>query len=84
MWKIFPVSSKHDIISFEQVGTKRKRVCGPDDTMWGAARAKKFLEEFASLPLEQMDYKDVVSDIKRLKSDLDRDAVGNVWLQQFL
>lgn len=68
----------------EEVGTKRKRICGPDETMWGAARARRFLEEFASLPLEQMDYKDVVSNIKRLKSDLDRDAVGNAWLQQFL
>ncbi|MCO5591782.1 hypothetical protein L7F22_045774 [Adiantum nelumboides] len=80
----FSQASKKEDILKEEVGGKRKRVCGPDDTMWGAARAKKFLEDFVSLPLEQLEYKDAVAEIKRLKGELERDATGNVWLQQFL
>ena len=52
--------------------------------VWGATRARKFLKDFASLPLEQMNYEDAISNIKRLKSGLDQDAIGNTWLQQFL
>jgi DNA mismatch repair protein MSH2 len=59
-------------------------VCCPDDAILGASRARKFLDDFASLPLEQMSYEEAVSNIKRLKSGLDQDAVGNAWLQQFL
>ncbi|KAI5069125.1 hypothetical protein GOP47_0015426 [Adiantum capillus-veneris] len=80
----FSQASNKEEISKEEVGSKRKRVCGPDDTMWGAARARKFLEDFASLPLEQLEYKGAVAEIKRLRSELERDATGNVWLQQFL
>lgn len=80
----FTHGSKRDDDFKEDVGAKRKRVCGPDDTMWGAARARRFLEDFAALPLEQMDYKDAVSAVNKLKSELERDSAGNAWLQQFL
>ncbi|KAH7445451.1 hypothetical protein KP509_01G010000 [Ceratopteris richardii] len=80
----FSQLSKKEDGSNEEVGSKRKRVCGPDDTLWGAARARKFLEDFASLPLDQLEYNDAVAEIKRLKSELDIDAADNVWLQQFL
>eukprot|EP01018_Ginkgo_biloba_P026125 Gb_33909 [translate_table: standard] len=67
----------------EEVGTKRKRVCGPDDMARGVACARQFLQEFSSLPLDQMDYVQALQEVDRLKCGLEKDAVSNPWLQQF-
>ncbi|XP_048330049.1 DNA mismatch repair protein MSH2 isoform X2 [Ziziphus jujuba] len=70
--------------SVEQVGSKRKRECDPDDVSRGAARAHQFLKEFSDLPLEKMDLKQVLEKISKMKSDLEKDAVNCRWLQQFI
>lgn len=68
----------------EVAGTKRKRVCSPDDAALGAQRARKFLEDFAALPLDCMDPEEAVAVVERMKMALDEDAKDNTWLQQFL
>ncbi|KAK3140399.1 hypothetical protein QOZ80_5AG0400350 [Eleusine coracana subsp. coracana] len=73
----FPVDSK------DEVGSKRKRVFSPDDVSRGAARARQFLEEFAAVPLDEMDGSKTVEILAKLKSDLQKDAADNPWLQQF-
>ncbi|GJM94985.1 hypothetical protein PR202_ga11673 [Eleusine coracana subsp. coracana] len=65
------------------VGSKRKRVFSPDDVSRGAARARQFLEEFAAVPLDEMDGSKTVEILAKLKSDLQKDAADNPWLQQF-
>ena len=66
------------------MGSKRKRECDPEDTSRGAARAHQFLKEFSELPLEKMDFKEALEQVRRLKNDLEKDAVNSLWLQQFL
>ncbi len=67
-----------------QVGSKRKRVFSPDDVTRGAARARLLLEELASLPLDEMDGTKAAETVTKLKSDFEKDAADNPWLQQFL
>ncbi|KAJ4961582.1 hypothetical protein NE237_021492 [Protea cynaroides] len=67
----------------EEVGCKRKRVCVPDDMSSGAARANKFLLDFSALPLEEMDLKQAMQQVNKLRSDLEKDAADCRWLQQF-
>lgn len=69
--------------TMEEVGAKRKRVCGPDDMSRGTALARQFLQDFSSLPLDQMDYEQALQEVDKLKSGLEKDAVNNSWLQQF-
>ncbi|KAL6861802.1 hypothetical protein ACP4OV_017502 [Aristida adscensionis] len=69
--------------SKDEVGSKRKRVFSPDDVTRGAARARLFLEEFAALPLAEMGASKVMEVAAKLKSDLQKDAADNPWLQQF-
>ncbi|KAF8389802.1 hypothetical protein HHK36_024321 [Tetracentron sinense] len=68
----------------EEVGSKRKRVCGPDDMSKGAARANRFLQEFSALPLEKISLKEALQQVSKLRSDLEKDAADCSWLQQFL
>ncbi|XP_057854646.1 DNA mismatch repair protein MSH2 isoform X2 [Cryptomeria japonica] len=77
-----PVSGNVDDLK-EEVRAKRKRVCGPDDMVRGASQARKFLQEFSSLPLDKMDYEQALQEVQKLKSGLEEDAVSNPWLQQF-
>ncbi|XP_010265279.1 PREDICTED: DNA mismatch repair protein MSH2 [Nelumbo nucifera] len=67
----------------EEVGSKRKRVSGPDEISKGAARAHQFLKEFATLPLEEMDFKQALQQVSKLRNDLEKDAADCCWLQQF-
>ncbi|KAG1334907.1 hypothetical protein COCNU_03G010260 [Cocos nucifera] len=67
----------------EEVGSKRKRACSPDDIARGAARAHKFLQQFSALPLDQMDWNEAMEQINKLRSVLEKDAAGCPWLQQF-
>lgn len=67
----------------EEVGSKRKRVFNPDDMVKGAARARKFLQEFSMLPLDQMDFKQALQEVGKMRCDLERDAEELPWLQQF-
>jgi DNA mismatch repair protein MSH2 len=67
-----------------QVGLKRKRVFSPDDMMRGAARARLLLEDFAALPLDEVDGSKATEMVAKLKSDFEKDAASNPWLQQFL
>ncbi|GAB2226312.1 hypothetical protein Drorol1_Dr00022114 [Drosera rotundifolia] len=67
-----------------QVGEKRSREADVDDAGQGAARAHKFLKEFADLPLEKMDVKEALRDVSKMKSELEKDAENLPWLRQFL
>ncbi|XP_031288188.1 DNA mismatch repair protein MSH2 isoform X1 [Pistacia vera] len=70
--------------SKEEVGSKRKRVSDPSDMSKGAARAHEFLKKFSDLPLEKMDLQQALQQVKKMKDDLEKDAVDCDWLQQFL
>uniref|UniRef100_A0A0D9WY78 DNA mismatch repair protein MSH2 n=1 Tax=Leersia perrieri TaxID=77586 RepID=A0A0D9WY78_9ORYZ len=70
--------------SKDEVGSKRKRVFSPDDVTRGAARARLLLEEFATLPLDEMVGTKLAETVTKLKSDFQKDAADNPWLQQFL
>uniref|UniRef100_A0A803NC62 DNA mismatch repair proteins mutS family domain-containing protein n=1 Tax=Chenopodium quinoa TaxID=63459 RepID=A0A803NC62_CHEQI len=43
-----------------------------------------FLKEFAELPLEQMDMKQALDHVNKMKSDLEKDSENCHWLKQFL
>jgi DNA mismatch repair protein MSH2 len=75
---------KIDCLRLPQVGAKRKRVSGPDDTARGAARVRAFLRDFASLPIDQMSPDEAVKAAEDLKMSLEQDAAVNPWLQQIL
>ncbi|XP_020578566.1 DNA mismatch repair protein MSH2 [Phalaenopsis equestris] len=66
----------------DEAGTKRIRMCGSDDMAAGAARARRFLEEFAKMPLDQMDVKQAMQNVSRLTCELEKDAAENAWLRQ--
>ncbi|XP_021292490.1 DNA mismatch repair protein MSH2 [Herrania umbratica] len=68
----------------QEEGSKRKRECDPIDMSRGAAKAHKFLKDFADLPLESMDLKQALQQVNKLKGDLEKDAVNCYWLRQFL
>ncbi|VAH15548.1 unnamed protein product [Triticum turgidum subsp. durum] len=68
----------------DEVGSKRKRVFSPDDVTRGAARARLLLEDFAALPLDEVDGSKATEMVAKLKSDFEKDATSNPWLQQFL
>ncbi|KAK3020063.1 hypothetical protein RJ639_002778 [Escallonia herrerae] len=59
----------------EVVGSKRKRECDPTDVSRGAARARQFLKDFSELPLDKMDLKRALQEVKKLKNDLEKDAI---------
>ncbi|KAG0466932.1 hypothetical protein HPP92_018512 [Vanilla planifolia] len=67
----------------EEGGTKRRKACNPDEMASGSARARRFLEEFARLPLDQMDVKQAMHQVSRMACELERDAAENSWLKQF-
>ncbi|CAO2826915.1 unnamed protein product [Amaranthus hypochondriacus] len=68
----------------KEVGQKRKRALDPDAVSQGAERAHRFLKEFAELPLEQMDLKQALQHVNKMKNDLEKDAENCHWLKQFL
>ncbi|KAM3401711.1 hypothetical protein ACQJBY_006025 [Aegilops geniculata] len=68
----------------DEVGSKRKRVFSPDDVTRGAARARLLLEDFSALPLDEVDGSKATEMVAKLKSDFEKDAANNPWLQQFL
>ncbi|KAM0897626.1 hypothetical protein ACQ4PT_022444 [Festuca glaucescens] len=68
----------------DEVGSKRKRVFSPDDVTRGAARAQLLLEDFSALPLDEMDGSKAMEMVAKLKSEFEKDAASNPWLQQFL
>lgn len=68
----------------DEVGSKRKRVFSPDDVTRGAARARLLLEDFSALPLDEVDGSKATEMVAKLKSDFEKDATSNPWLQQFL
>ncbi|KAK7265022.1 hypothetical protein RJT34_32638 [Clitoria ternatea] len=67
-----------------KVGSKRKRVVEPDDISQGAARARQFLEAFVALPLEIMDKKQALQEVKKLTDILEKDAENCLWLQNLV
>ncbi|KAL4282245.1 hypothetical protein GQ457_03G012940 [Hibiscus cannabinus] len=69
--------------SRQEEGSKRKRDYDPGDLSRGAAKAHKFLKEFAELPLETMDLKQALQQVSKLKDDLEKNAINCEWLQQF-
>lgn len=63
---------------------RRKTTCSPDEMAKGAAHAHRFLQEFAALPLDQMDMKEAMQRVSKLRMDLEINAVPDcLWLQQF-
>lgn len=66
-----------------QVGYKRQRLCTPEDITKGAARGHRFLQEFAALPLDQMDMKQAMEHVNKLRTELENDSSNFPWLQQF-
>lgn len=66
-----------------QVGSKRKRDCDPDDMSRGTGQAREFLKKFSELPLDKMDLKQALQEVRTLKNGLEKDAVNCHWLQQF-
>ncbi|CAK9147802.1 unnamed protein product [Ilex paraguariensis] len=67
----------------EELGSKRKRACDPNDMSVGAARARQFLKDFSELPLDKMDLRQALHEVSKLRKDLENDAVNCRWLQQF-
>ncbi|GMJ13536.1 MUTS homolog 2 [Hibiscus trionum] len=67
----------------QEEGSKRKRDYDPGDMSRGAAKAHKFLKEFAELPLETMDLKQALEQVSKLKDDFEKNAMNCEWLQQF-
>lgn len=45
---------------------------------------RKFLQDMAALPVDQMSREETYAQLKALKSDFDRDAAANSWLQQIV
>ncbi|KAD1443141.1 hypothetical protein E3N88_42819 [Mikania micrantha] len=69
----------------EQVaGCKRKKPSKPDDMAIGAPRARQFLKDFSELPLDKMDLKQALLEVKRLKNGLLNDVSNCKWFEQFL
>ncbi|KAM7479734.1 hypothetical protein LguiA_027947 [Lonicera macranthoides] len=67
----------------QEVGSKRKREIEDGDASRGAGRARQFLKDFADLPLDKMDLKQALQQVKKLKNELEKDAVDCPWLRQF-
>ncbi|XP_071692728.1 DNA mismatch repair protein MSH2 isoform X1 [Rutidosis leptorrhynchoides] len=68
----------------QEVGCKRKKPSEPDDMAIGASRARQFLKDFTELPLDKMEFKQALQELKRLKNELQNDSTNCKWLQQFL
>lgn len=66
------------------MGSKRKRECDQDDISLGMAQAHQFLKGFSNLPLEKMDIKQALEEIKKLKDDMEKNAANSQWLKQFI
>lgn len=66
-----------------QVGCKRKREYDPDDMSRGALQARQFLKKFSEMPLDKMDMEQALQEVRTLRNDFQKDAVGCQWLQQF-
>ncbi|KAL6497204.1 MutS-like protein [Orobanche gracilis] len=67
-----------------EMGSKRKREGDAEDVSRGAERGRRFLHDFAELPLDKMDLKQAMEQVRKLKEDLEKDAVNCRWIQQFL
>ncbi|XP_076944978.1 DNA mismatch repair protein MSH2-like [Bidens hawaiensis] len=68
----------------QEAGCKRKKPCEPDDMALGATRARQFLKDISELPLDKMDLKQALQEVKRLKTGLQDDTGNCKWLQQYL
>ncbi|KAI3673273.1 hypothetical protein L6452_39390 [Arctium lappa] len=62
----------------EEVGCKRKKPSEPDDMTIGAPRARQFLKDFSELPLDKMDLKQALQEVKRLKNELQNDVPATI------
>ena len=51
------------------------------DATYGRKRAMQFLYDFKNIPLPQLAPSDVIERVKKLKSELERDASASKWLQ---
>lgn len=68
----------------QESGKRKSREDGAEEVSRGAARAHKFLKEFAEMPLDKMELKDSLKRLHELKEELAKDDVGCHWLKQFL
>ncbi|CAL6334475.1 unnamed protein product [Bathycoccus prasinos] len=51
------------------------------DATYGRKRAMQFLNDFKNIPLPQLAPQDVIERVKKLKTELERDASKSKWLQ---
>ena len=51
------------------------------DATYGRKRAMQFLYDFKNIPLPQLAPSDVIERVKKLKTELERDASASKWLQ---
>ncbi|KAH0891562.1 hypothetical protein HID58_053991 [Brassica napus] len=72
------------VINNEESGKRKSREDDAEEVSRGAARAHKFLKEFAEMPLDKMELKDSLKRLHELKEELEKDDVGCHWLKQFL
>ncbi|CAE5967736.1 unnamed protein product [Arabidopsis arenosa] len=72
------------IVNNEESGKRKSREDDPDEVSRGAARAHKFLKEFAAMPLDKMELKDSLQRVREMKDELEKDAADCHWLRQFL
>lgn len=68
----------------QESGKRKSREDDAEEVSRGAARAHKFLKEFAEMPLDKMELKDSLKRLHELKEELAKDDVGCHWLKQFL
>ncbi|CAH1428222.1 unnamed protein product [Lactuca virosa] len=66
------------------VGCKRKKPSEEEDVAIGVPRARQFLKEFSELPLDKMELKEALQEVKKLKNEMLTDAGDCKWLKQFL
>lgn len=65
-------------------GKRKSREDDPEEVSRGAARAHKFLKEFAEMPLDKMKHKDSLQRVREMKEELEKDAEDCHWLKRFL
>ena len=62
--------------------TTNNNIDGDDaDATYGRKRAMQFLNDFKNIPLPQLEPREVIERVKKLKTELEQDASKSKWLQ---
>lgn len=77
--------AEHAVADIDGPDAKRARTDGvSNDTARGVVRARRFLADFAAIPLSRMTPADAVARARQLKSELDADATTSPWLAELI